>query len=669
MSDPSLQTAKHPSFWPSRWLLIGIIGFGFALRLIRLGEQSLWYDETVSAFLARLPLPDLISHTVRDIHPPGYYLLLHFWRGLAGHSEFALAFFSLSFGLLLIPITYRLARLLIASQAAAPGAAFLVACSPYNLWYSQEVRMYTLGAFLGMTATYCYLMARIKRGPQARPYWFGYVVCAAAGLYTLYYFAFLLLTINLFWLIEALLPKIKRHQLITLISLNLGVLLLYLPWLPITWRQATNPPVPPWRTAQSGSAIWLESWSALSLGQSVVPGQVWPVLGLTLGLFLLGLYALKHRAALFLALYIFGPLLLIHLFSNITPLYHVRYIFTYAPPFYILLAVGISYLATRINFRVAVAAVALLLGAVTFSLYQFHTNPAYRADDFRGAVHFIDTRWQPGDVILTNAGYAYTAFVTYTTLPNLERRRLVPYRPPTDPSQPLLLQGGTVDGSPQLGWGDPQADFYAMSAAETITALESLAGDYHRLWLLRAYDTVTDPTGLIRTWLAEHPIPFEDQPFSGESNIRAQGFLLPKSLPLDGEPVEFEDGMILAGWVLPRQTWQAGQTVPVKLGWQVTTRPSLDYKMSLKLWAETGELAAQGQDTWPVGTLYRATVWPPGEVVYQPASLSLPPDLPPGRYWLNVELYHPDTGQPLPRRDGADPVVTLGVVEVVAGAK
>ncbi|MFN8458737.1 MAG: hypothetical protein U0401_29465 [Anaerolineae bacterium] len=128
--------------------------------------------------------------------------------------------------------------------------------------------------------------------------------------------------------------------------------------------------------------------------------------------------------------------------------------------------------------------------------------------------------------------------------------------------------------------------------------------------------------------------------------------------------MEFEDGLALAGWFLPQQSWQAGQSIPVKLWWQATSGPGVDYKMSLKLWNRSGQLMAQGQDAWPAGTLYRATSWPIGQTVYQPDSLQLPPDLPPGQYWLNVELYHPDTGQPLPRLDGADPVVTLGEIEV-----
>ncbi|MBE7471071.1 MAG: hypothetical protein DPW09_05265 [Anaerolineae bacterium] len=666
-------------------LLLVIILAGFALRLYRLGADSLWYDETVSAFLASESATELIAHTARDIHPPGYYLLLHFWTLAAGSSEFALAFFSLVFGLLLIPLTYQLARLL-ANRQVAIWAALLVAVSPYHLWYSQEVRMYTLGAVLGVCAGYCGLRALSYRSKSGSPrlFWSGYLVAAVMGLYTLYYFAFLLIVLNGLFLLYTLRSTLNQTVLRSLVLTNGLVLLAYLPWLPTAWRQATEPPVPPWRTLASFSPwpILLESWSVLSLGQSVEPAAIWPILCLTLALFILGLFYLIQSSnpplfqpstlptlqppILFLLAYTFGPLLLIYLLSFFTPLYHVRYLFTYSPAFYIILGAGLAWLNLRTGRWLTLIAASLLVAACGFSSYQYHFNPRYRADDYRGAVDFIQSHWQPGDVILVNAGYVYTAYLYYNQQPNLQRQRLAPYQKPSDMGQPLLLQTGSVDGSPQLGWGDPRADFYAMSAAETVSALEAVSQDFARLWVLRAYDTVTDPNGLIRVWLAEQTIPLEDEIFAGESNIRAQGFLLPgaNALPQQGQMVQFADGLTLAGWSLPDQEWQSGQTIPVKLWWRAESRPSVDYKISLKLWTPTAELAAQGQDAWPAGTLYRATHWPIGQDVYQAAEITLPSDLAPGQYWLNVELYHPDTGLPLSRLDGADPVVTLGSVLV-----
>ncbi len=67
-------------------LLVAAIALGaFALRLIALGRDSLWYDETVSVYLAGQRAAELIAHTARDIHPPLYYLLLRGWLLLAGY--------------------------------------------------------------------------------------------------------------------------------------------------------------------------------------------------------------------------------------------------------------------------------------------------------------------------------------------------------------------------------------------------------------------------------------------------------------------------------------------------------------------------------------------------------------------------------------------------------
>jgi len=647
----------RPAVVKFNWLLIVIILAGFALRLFGLGRQSLWYDETVSAFLAAQPPAELIAHTARDIHPPGYYLLLHFWAMLAGHTEFALAYFSTFFGILLIPLTCALAKILV-NRPAATWAAFLVAISPYHLWYSQEVRMYTLGAAAGLLAAYCALQAW-----RNRPYfWAGYSLAAIIGLYALYYFSFLLIALNLYFLYLALHPKLDAPRLKWLLGANAITLMLYLPWLPIAWRQIINPPVPPWRSTPALGPMLAESWTALSLGQSVTPAQVWPALLLTLALSGLGLAALRPRPAIFLAAYTFGPLLLIVGLSAITPLYHARYLFTYAAGFYVLLAVGLYSLATRVHLSAAISAAAILTVAAGYAIFQFYVDPQFQADDFRAAVQFINQRRQPGDALLANAGYTYTAFAYYTDTP-FQRRRLVPYALPTA-DQPLLLETGSVDGAANLGWGDPRADFYPMPADQTVAALEQLARDYPRLWLLRAYDTVTDPTGLIRNWLANHAIPLEDQVFTGPSNIRAQGYLLAAPPAPEQPAIPFADGMALRGWQLPGQNWRPGQTIPLKFWFAAAASPTTDYKMSLKLWTPAGQLAAQGRDEWPGGTLYRSTRWPVGRVVYHPGQISLPATLPPGQYWLNIELYHPDTLQPLPRQDDGSTVVTLGPVRV-----
>ena len=146
-TNPGARAGAPASTQRSLLLLAVVVGFG--LRLYRLGAESLWYDESVSVFLARQAVPDLIARTAGDIHPPGYYLLLHLWQMLAtprlGHGlEFLFAWPSLWFGMLIIVLLYAVVRRLFGPLAALV-TAWVAAVNPYQIWYSQEVRMYTQG--------------------------------------------------------------------------------------------------------------------------------------------------------------------------------------------------------------------------------------------------------------------------------------------------------------------------------------------------------------------------------------------------------------------------------------------------------------------------------------------------------------------------------------------
>jgi hypothetical protein len=523
------------------------------------------------------------------------------------------------------------------------------------------------------------------------PYMVGYVLAAAMGLYILYYFGFLLAALNLF-IVGYLLWKRESRILRTWLLAQVAVLVLYLPWLPIAWRQATNPPVPAWRGLIPLQSVALEAWTALSLGQSVQPAQVWPVLVVTGVLFLLGLQSQISKSPIpdsrspipdsqsptLLIVYTFGPLALIYLASLLVPLYHVRYLFTYAPPFYILLGAGLAWLIRRTRPLAALAALALLAGSA-FSIRELYTNPRYAADDFRAAVHFIQERWRPGDAVLINAGYAYTGFLYYYDGPMAGRVRLSDYQPADDPGsatsdQLLLLLTGAIGGDADLGWGNPDSDFYATTQAQTAAGLTRVTQTFPRVWMLRIYDTVTDPDGFIRDWLAANTTPFEDQLFEGEAFMRVQGFMSTTQPPPPQDmQVVLEDSITLLGWQVKPATptgARAGEALDVILWWRADAPLTTNYAVSLKLWGSQGQgaearerLAAQ-QDEWPVGSLLFTSAWPPGKPIRHPMRLWLPADLPPGQYWLNVEMYDPATVQPLARYDGQGSSITLGTVNL-----
>ncbi len=674
----------------ARLALLLFILVGAALRAYRLGADSLWYDETVSLLLAGKPVAALVAHTARDIHPPFYYLLLRAWTLLAGRSELAAAWLSYAAGLLLMPATYALVRRVTGRQEIALGTVGLMAISPYHVWYAQEVRMYTLGALLavlGGRAAWCLLEETLRRGGAiSSSAWWTLAVTSALGLYTLYYYAFWLATLaglvfgvlaleawrrgHAAWLRTALRPWLRAAGL---------TLLLWLPWVPVAYRQATDPPVPPWRQWTPLAELARESFAALAFGQSVRPEAISGWLAVALLLYGLGLLRLathprvRHpaRVTIFLAAWTWGPLALIVLFSLLLqPLYHVRYVFTYSPPFYAVMAAGglalleVARRAQRTaRARVPLYPAVLLLVALFWastsarSLRRFWHDPLYRADDFKGGMARLEANWHPGDALLINAGYVYPAFNYYFRGPVAWQGRLVNYPGVTVESRGLVvLQTGSLEGTPSLGWGRPDSDFYLTDEAETAAALDAVARRHPRLWVLRAYDTVTDPEGFIRRWLETRGLLFYDELLTGPSNVRLQGWLMPAAFggePAMGITAQFLDPergvplVRLEGLAQPPARLRGGEVLYLTLYVQPLPDLTGPVRLSAGLFDATGRQWTVA-DRAPLGPLLAlADVGGRGPVAV-PVRLPLPPGLPPGNYEVRLKFYRPSDGRPLP---------------------
>jgi uncharacterized membrane protein len=160
----TLDWVASPRLALAALLTITLLALG--LRLGRLTFQPLWWDEGTSVYFASQPLSDLTAATAADIHPPFYYLLLHFWMLLCGRGEAALRLFSVVIGALTIPLLYGVGRRLFDTRTALL-AALLLALSPFHVYYSQEVRMYALVTLLGLASVY--LMLRLLEEPNPQP--------------------------------------------------------------------------------------------------------------------------------------------------------------------------------------------------------------------------------------------------------------------------------------------------------------------------------------------------------------------------------------------------------------------------------------------------------------------------------------------------------------------
>jgi uncharacterized membrane protein len=143
-----------------------LVLIAFAVRAASLDTQSLWRDEVDALLFATAPWEDVLSNFTRvGWNGPFYHLLLRGWIALTGTSEYAMRFLSLTFGVLCVPLAYVLGRRMFNRQAGLV-AALLVAASPYLVWYSQEVKMYTLVAALALLSIYA--LSRALSGSTER---------------------------------------------------------------------------------------------------------------------------------------------------------------------------------------------------------------------------------------------------------------------------------------------------------------------------------------------------------------------------------------------------------------------------------------------------------------------------------------------------------------------
>ena len=199
---------------------------GLVIRLLWLGGKSLWLDEVFSLRTAQLG-QKLLWTGQRDIYyPPLFYLLLEAWSGV-GKSEFILRLPVAVFGAACVLLVYALATELADSKVAL-SVAGLVAFSPLLVWYSQELRSYSILAALSLASTWS-CVRLLKRPSWA--WWMASVLFMSAALY-LHYFAALLVLLQATIAIVLLADRRTNWLRIgTWLTAPLAVILAYWPWL------------------------------------------------------------------------------------------------------------------------------------------------------------------------------------------------------------------------------------------------------------------------------------------------------------------------------------------------------------------------------------------------------------------------------------------------------
>jgi tRNA A-37 threonylcarbamoyl transferase component Bud32 len=99
-----------------------------------------------------------------------------------------------------------------------------------------------------------------------------------------------------------------------------------------------------------------------------------------------------------------------------------------------------------------------------------------------------------------------------------------------------------------------------------------------------------------------------------------------------------EDKITLIAYELPRLDYRPGDTLLLSLIWQAIRPPGQGYTVFVHLARADGSLVSQ-HDGIPANGTRPTETWVPGDRVTDDHKFNIPPDIPPGEYWLRVGMY------------------------------
>jgi 4-amino-4-deoxy-L-arabinose transferase-like glycosyltransferase len=576
-SSNSRRLTLAPPWLAPGWLTpAGILLLALGLRLWRLGDANLWWDEALAIWAVRKGLVGVTLWTAGDVHPPLYFWSLWGWVRLFGESPFAMRALSALFGVLTVAAVYALGTLL-AGRRLGNLAALFTALARFHVWWSQEMRMYVLAGLLGMLSLWFFL--RWLRAecagygasavPPTSPSRLGpksllalYALCSTGALYTIYLMGALLVTQNLVMLVVLAKPGgASRRRLLGCWALaQLGILAALVIWLAASFGRMQTWSVAAPMGLKTLVRLYL---TLLTTGVSVdIARYTWPVV-LPLAILALGAGCLlwrwrqQRRAPAVQALDILTLTLSCTLTAVLvyvaslprglfyTPHVEARYFLPFALAFWLLLAWAVLWLTERWRLAGWLAGIALTL---SFALFlPGHYEDRFRRDVLSTLVRTVISQALPGDALLLDSGSRYPILL-------YDYDRLAPgaWRPPLE----------TVSRAEE-----------PLTPDQVDQALEELTARYRRIWLAEVDVNLSDPERLVNGWLEGH-LQVAQQHGYGPNHLtlfapagRAPTLDNISYAPENSMSVAVAGGQ-LAGWEQPAPRVPPGQRIYLSLLWQ-----------------------------------------------------------------------------------------------------
>jgi mannosyltransferase len=371
-----------------RILIFATIVIAFLLRIAALTTHSLWWDELQSVRTAdpsnSFSEINQICKQSYDPAPGLFYYLLNVWFRVFGFTDFSARLFTALFGIASIPVMYLLGRKIQDKQTGII-AALLTAVNYFHIFYSLEVRFYSL-LFFFSAVSYLFFLRSLDRKSL-----FNLLLYAAStlSLMLLHYFGILILVAQVFtWIYLYRLDIIRnfnKHKRIILTLLLMAIL--YLPFISglfHTLRTETSA-----LSGTPGNYFFIHYFKAFFgySGIIVIPAATAFLLFIMVS-FLFPETKINTANFLILYIWILIPPILAYsrtIFGN--PTMGERYFIIILPGILSALALGIHFIKTAL---LRYGFIFLFFSASVISLTGEHTfYTSLAKDDFRGIVKYI----------------------------------------------------------------------------------------------------------------------------------------------------------------------------------------------------------------------------------------------------------------------------------------
>jgi mannosyltransferase len=199
-----------------------VLLLGAGLRIYDLGTESYWVDEMYTIIEGQQSIPQMIASGRLD-QPPGFYIPFHFWLQAFGAGEINTRSFSVVAGILSILIIYIIGRKLFNNQVGLI-AAFLMAISAFQIYYSQTTRFYMFFELMALCSFLFYILALSSNKPI---FFVSYVISSIILVYSLIFGVWILAAQNIYFFL-----RYKKHKriMVTWIICQLLILLAMIPY-------------------------------------------------------------------------------------------------------------------------------------------------------------------------------------------------------------------------------------------------------------------------------------------------------------------------------------------------------------------------------------------------------------------------------------------------------